>query len=116
MAENIMHTIPSATNIKISNICGLWEVIRICEGDNKVLYPWLGERFKFNFLDKMMFFCMKDGQHSRGTWELTEKTFENKKRFSIILNGTFEYVIVDLSEDEITLSDHRCEYFLVRKL
>ena len=116
MTENIMHTIPSATDIKISDIYGLWEVIRICEGGNKVLYPWLRKRFKFNFLDKMMFFCIKDGQNSRGTWELTERVFETKKRFSIILNGTFEYVIVDLNEDEIILSDHKCEYLLVRKL
>ena len=116
MSENIGHTIPSSTDIKISDICGLWEVIRICEGDKIALYPWLRERFMFNFLDEMMFVCIKDGQHSRGKWELTEKSFENKNRFSIILNGTFEYVIVDISEDEITLSDHKCKYFLVRKL
>ncbi len=116
MAEKDARTIPIVNDITISDICGLWEVIRICEGDSKVLYPWLRKRFMFNFLDEMMFVCIKDGQHSRGTWELTEKIFETKKRFSIILNGTFEYVIVDISEDEITLSDHRCEYFLVRKL
>ena len=108
-------TISDISNIGISDICGLWEVIRICEGDSK-LYPWLRERFMFNFLDEMLFVCIKDGQHSPGKWELTETTFENKKQFLIILNGTFEYVIVDISEDEIILSDHKCEYFLVRKL
>ena len=107
---------PLASDIKISDIIGLWEVIRICEDDKKALYPWLRERFMFNFFDEMLFVCIKDGQHSRGTWELIEKSFEAMKRFSIILNGTFEYRIVEIDEDEITLSDHRCEYLLVRKL
>ena len=70
----------------------------------------------FNFLDEMRFVCIKDGQHSHGTWDLTHKTLENKKQFSIILNGIFEYTIVEIDEDEIIMSDHRCEYFLVRKL
>ena len=109
-------TSPDVNNIDIADICGLWEVIRICVGNNKVQYPWLGKRFKFNFLDEMMFLCIKDGQHFHGTWELSEKSFKTKKRFSIILNGTFEYRIVDINEDEIILSDHKCEYFLVRRL
>ena len=116
MSENIGHTIPTPTDIKIHDICGLWEVIRICEGDNKVLYPWLGDRFMFNFLNEMRFVCIKDGQHSHGTWDLTEKVFETKKWFSIILSGTSEYMIIEIDEDEIILSDHRCEYLLVRKL
>jgi len=116
MAENIMHTIPSATDIKISDICGLCEVIRIREGNNKASYPWLYGRFRFNFLEEMIFLCTKERQYAHGTWELTENTYKNKKRFSIILNGTFEYRIVEIDEDEITLSDHRCEYLLVRKL
>ena len=109
-------TSPDVTNIDIADICGLWEVIRICDGNNQVQYPWLGERFKFNFLPEMIYLCLKDGQNHHGTWEMTEKSFENKKRFSIILNGTFEYMIVEIDEDEITLSDHKCEYLLVRKL
>ena len=116
MAEQFSDTIQDLSRIEISDIRGLWEVIRIRRINETPVYPWINKRFKFNFLDEMMFVCIKDGQHSRGTWELTEKILETKKRFSIILNGTFEYVIVDISEDEITLSDHRCEYFLVRKL
>ncbi len=109
-------TSPDVTNIDIADICGLWEVIRICDGNNKVQYPWLGDRFKFNFLEEMMILCIKDGQHFHGTWELSEKVFETKKRFSIILSGTFEYRIVDIKEDEIILSDHLCEYSLIRRL
>ncbi len=52
MAEKINNTITDLTNIKISDICGLWDVIRICEADKKVLYPWDKERFLFNFLDE----------------------------------------------------------------
>ena len=113
MVEKISDTMPG---IKISDICGLWEVIRICNGENKALYPWLGERFKYNFLPEMIYLCLKDGQCHHGTWELSEKAFENKKRFSIILNGTFEYVIIDIDEDEMIMSSHKCEYFLVRRL
>ena len=116
MDEKINDTISDLTNINISDICGLWEVIRICDGDNKALYPWLGERFKYNFLPEMIYLCLRDEQCHHGTWELTEKTSENNKRFSIILNGTFEYTIVDIEEDEIILSDHTCEYLLVRRL
>ena len=97
-------------------LLGFWEVIRICDGNNNVQYPWLGERFKFNFLEEMMFLCMKDGQCKHGTWELSEKVFDTKKQYSIILNGTFEYKIVGIENDEIILSDHICEYLLVRKL
>ncbi len=70
----------------------------------------------FNFLDEMMFVCIKDGQHSHGTWELSEKIYGTQKRYSIILNDTFEYKILDFSEDEITLSDHINKYLLVRRL
>ena len=113
MVEKISDTMPG---IKISDICGLWEVIRICDGENKALYPWLGERFKYNFLPEMIYLCLKDGQCHHGTWELSEKAFENKKRFSIILNGTLEYGILGIDEDEIILSDRNCTYFLTRKL
>ena len=116
MGEISTRTFPDLENIKISDICGLWEVIRICDDDNEILYPWLGERFKFNFLDDMMFLCVKNGQHFHGHWELSEKTFDTKKRFSIILYSTFEYTIVDIDEDEMTLSGHKCEYYLARKL
>ena len=109
-------TSPDVTNIGIVDICGLWEVIRICDGNNKVQYPWLGERFKFNFLEEMLFLCIKDGQNHHGTWKLSEHAFESKKRFSIILNDIFEYVINDINEDEIILSDYLCEYLLVRRL
>ena len=109
-------TSPDVTNICIADICGLWEVIRICDGNNKVQHPWLGERFKFNFLEEMMFLCIKDGQCHHGTWELSEKVFETKKRFSIILNGTLEYRIINIDMDELILSAKGCEYFLIRRL
>ena len=70
----------------------------------------------FNFLDEIMFVCIKDGQNSHGIWELSEKIHETQKRYCIILNDTFEYTILDLDEDEITLYDHINKYLLVRRL
>jgi hypothetical protein len=107
---------PDVTNIGIADILGLWEVIRINRKDEIPAYPWITGRFKFNFLDEMLFLLTKDGQHSHGTWELTEKAFETKERFSISLNGTFEYTIVEMDEDEMTLSDRENKYLLVRRL
>ena len=110
-------TISGISNIGISDISGLWEVIRISrENFANPIYPWVENRFKYSFLPEMIFLCLQDGQTSRGTWELSEKTYETQKRYSIILNDTFEYTILDLSEDEITLSDHINKYLLVRRL
>ncbi|MCK5462583.1 MAG: hypothetical protein KAI95_06180 [Bacteroidales bacterium] len=70
----------------------------------------------FNFLDEKMFLCIEDAQHFHGTWELIEKAFETKKRFSIILNGTLEYRIIDIDMDELILSAKGCEYLWNRRL
>lgn len=110
-----MYTSAVTTDIKIIDICGFWEVIRICEGDNILLYPWLRKRFKLEFLDNMIFSFIRDGQHFRGNWELKKKVVKNKMQFSIILNGIVEYIIVEISEDEITLSDHITKYLLVKR-
>ncbi len=110
-------TIPDLSRIEIEDICGLWEVIRIYQDDEQaVSYPWIKDRYKYNFLPEMIFLCLKDGQTSHGTWELSEETRETQKRFSIILNDTFELMILDINEDELTLSDHRNNYSLVRRL
>ena len=116
MGENSTCTILDLENIKISDICGFWEVLRICDGKGKASYPWLSGRFKFNFLEEMMFLILKEGQCHHGNWKLSEKYFETKKLFSIILNSTFEYTIIDISEDELIMSDRSCEYLLVRRL
>ena len=58
----------------------------------------------------------ENGQNSHGTWELSEKIYKTQKRYSIILNDTFEYIIQDLNTDEITFSDHINKYLLVRRL
>ena len=117
MAESNTAIFLDDVNIKISDICGLWEVIRITkEDDENPLYQWLSGRFQFYFMPEMIFLCMKNRQYSHGTWELFEKASETKKQFSIILNGTIEYTIVGIDEDEILLSDRNCKYFLTRKL
>ena len=117
MANGITGPARKINHIEVRDIYGLWEVIRIYrEGISPSSYPWLKGRFKFNFLEEMTFMCMKDGQHSHGTWELTETIHESGNRYFIILNGTFEYVILNISEDEIVLSDHTSNYLLVRKL
>jgi hypothetical protein len=115
MSVSISHSIPTATSICTDDICGLWEVIRISREDS-VIYPWVGSRFKYSFLPEMNFLCLQNGQNSHGTWELSEKMYETQKRYSIILNDTFEYLILALDEDEITLSDHKNKYLLVRRL
>ena len=107
--------ISGTSNIGTSDIIGLWEVIRISKGDD-VNYPWVENRFKYSFQPEMNFLCLQNGQNFHGTWELSEKTYETHKRYSIVLNDTFEYTILDLDEDEITLSDHINKYLLVRRL
>jgi hypothetical protein len=110
-------TISGISNIGISDISGLWEVIRISrENFANPIYPWVKDRFKYSFQPEMIFLCLQDGHTSHGTWELSEKTYETQKRYSIILNDTFEYTILYFSEDEITLSDHINKYLLVRRL
>lgn len=110
-------TISAIHYISIYDICGLWEVIRISQKDShETIYPWVKDRFKFDFLPEMLFTCLENGQISQGTWELVENIYESQQRYSIILNDAFEYVILDYNEDDITLSDHRYKYFLVRRL
>lgn len=103
------------SDINIYDICGFWEVIRICEGDNIMLYPWLRKRYKIEFRDTQIFICVKDGQHFRGIWKLKKVVINNNQRFSIILNGLLEYVITEYSVNEINVSDHINNYLLVRK-
>jgi len=117
MVGNTIDAIQETDRIAIPDICGLWEVIRIIHKDKpKASYPWIKARFKFNFQADKIFHCMKDGQISRGTWELYQRTNDSKNRTSIILNGLFEYLLVDFSGDELTLSDFRNDYLVVRKL
>lgn len=114
MTENISIT---KKNLEKSDLCGFWEVIRISQEKGAVKsYPWIRERFKFNFLPEMNFLCMKDGGWFQGTWLLSEKSFSNQKHFSLVLNETFEYKILNCDADEMILSDHHSEYLLTRKL
>ena len=113
MSVKISDTLPE---IKESDICGLWEVIRVSrKNGNKKSYPWIRERFKYNFLPEMIFLCFKDGDCSHGTWELAEKIHNTKKQYSIILNGNFEFMIIHIEEDELTVSDRWSEYLLTRR-
>ena len=116
MGDNRTAAFADVVNITIADILGLWEVIRINRKDESPVYPWLKGRFKFNFVDDMIFECIIHGQHSHGTWEIFKKPFETKNRFSVILNGLFEYGISDIDEDEMTLSDRLNKYLLVRRL
>ena len=116
MGEITIDRIPDLTNIMISDIIGLWEVIRIDRSKEVPVYSWIKYRFKFNFVDDMIFKCIINGQQIHGTWELYEQEFETKKRFSIILNGVFKYDILNIDNDEIILSDQLNRYLLTRKL
>ena len=116
MAGNTV-TIPESSTIEISDVCGLWEVIRIFKDDEHfVSYPWIKDRFKFNFLQEMIFLCLKDCKTTHGSWELVGRTNKSQGRFSIILNGTYEFIILEFSEEEMIISDRRNNYLLVRRL
>lgn len=113
----IRDTIPGLSKITVSDICGLWEVFHISREDcAKRIYPWLGERFKYYFLDEMLYIRCRDGKLFQGTWGFSEKTFEAKNHLFLILDDKVTYEIVNVFADEMTLSDGKFEYYLVRKL
>ena len=110
-------TIQDSFNIETSGICGLWEVIRIYQDDEKtVAYPWTKDSFKFNFLPEKIFLCVKDGKNCHGTWELEARSDDSQKKYSIILEGATEFTILNLVRDEMTLSRQGNNYILVRRL
>ena len=110
-------TIPELTTIEIEDICGLWEVISIYQDDDeKKSYPWIKDRFKFNFLSEMIFLCQKEGKTIHGPWDFVERPLDSQKRFSIILNGSYEFNILENSGSEMIISDRNNSYVLVRRL
>lgn len=105
------------SGVTAADIFGLWEVIRIYQQDNRVIsYPWIKDRFKFNFMPEMMFICLRDGRTITGSWDLAERASESKKQYAIVLNESFEFIIIEISEDELILFDHSKYYLLVRRL
>jgi len=110
-------TVSVSSKTEIINICGMWEVLRITDINKEIVsYPWIKDRFKFNFLSEMIFLCLRDGKTIHGSWELIEKTHETQKQFSIVLNETYEFTIISCDEDEMLLTDHTNNYLLVRRL
>lgn len=116
MSRDSIAASPVMRTISVSDICGLWEVIRINRGNKDPIYPWIKGRLKFNFLEEMMFLLLKDGQHSHGNWELIEQHIGINKHYSIILDDTFKYEIVDVDETEMILSDGANKFLLTRRL
>jgi hypothetical protein len=116
MMEILIGSVPDIHNVRLSDVIGLWEVIRITRAGEDPVYPWIKGRFLFNFMDEMMFSCIKEGAHSNGTWELASKTWESVTQFSIKLNDTFEYMIIDIDEDEMIITDGGSRYLLDKKL
>ncbi len=58
--------------IRMSDICGLWEVIRISrENFANPLYPWVKDRFKYSFQPEMNFLCLQNGQKFPRLKEIT---------------------------------------------
>jgi hypothetical protein len=109
--------LPEISVIEVSHICGLWEVIRIHKHDGQLVsYPWIKDRYKFNFLPEMIFLRLKDGRNSHGTWELSEKVEASGSKYSIIMNGNKEIIIESIHEDEMTISDRTYSYLMVRRL
>ena len=116
MADNLTVTIPGIQYVRLPDVIGLWEVIRIRrEGENPV-YPWINGRFLFNFMDEMMFSCIRGGRHANGTWELATEIRDDEAKFLIRLNDTFEYSIVSIDENEMIMTDRGSRYTLTRKL
>lgn len=108
-------TLYQAEGINLSDIPGLWEVIRIDIGGENYVYPWIQGRFMFNFLEDNMFVCFKSGKLSSGSWALTERAGESGKLFAIVINDTMEYIIIRLDEDEMVFTDRSSKYMLSRK-
>ena len=97
MSKGLKVQIPPQTKIAITDICGLWEVIRISREDcDKSTYPWLEERFKYHFLDEMMYICCRDGNPCHGTWGLSEKAYNGKKQLFLILDDKIAYEIINV--------------------
>jgi hypothetical protein len=116
MADILTGTIPDVQNVRLPDVIGLWEVIRISRVGERPVYPWIKGRFLFDFMDEMMFSCIMGGRHFNGTWELVTKTWDEETRFSINLNDTFEYIIIKIDEDELIMTDRGSRYTLTRKL
>ena len=116
MAEVKTDGTPEVYKIEVSDILGLWEVIRIDIQGEVSIYPWIRGRFMFNFLEGNIFTCVKEGKFSDGTWEFSIKTWESEKQFTIILNEVFEYIIIRTEDDEMILADRGSKYLLTRKL
>ena len=116
MSDDSILASPDMRIIAVSDICGLWEVIRINRGDKDPVYPWIKGRFKFNLLEEMMFLLLKDGQHSHGNWELIMHHIGINKHYLIILDDMFKYEIVDIDETEMILSDGANKFLLTRRL
>lgn len=116
MSDILTGTIPGVQNVRLPDVIGLWEVIRISREGETPVYPWINGRFLFNFMDEMMFSFIRGGRHSSGTWELATKTWEDEIQFSIKLNDTFEYIIIDIDEDQLIMTDGGSKYTLTRKL
>jgi len=116
MSKDLEVKLPPKIGIGISDICGLWEVIRIDMAGETSIFPWIRGRFMFNFLEDMIFACIKEGKHLNGSWKLSEKTWESKRVSSIILNEAFEYIIISIHEDEMIITDRGNRYLLARKL
>ena len=111
--------IPNKTENRVTAtaLFGFWEVFRISRGNcTKPIYPWLGERFKYYFLDEMHYICCREGHTCHGTWELSEKSNDGRKGLFLILDNKVAYDIINVLSDEMQLSDGECEYYLVRKL
>ena len=116
MAYKTISTVSDSSGDEIVDICGLWEVIRIYKDDDqKASYSWIKDSFKFNFLSEMLFLCLRDGKTIHGSWELVEKTYESQKRYSIILNESFEFIVIDISDDQMILFDQGNYYLLIRR-
>ncbi len=116
MEGNTAGTITDLSWIRSVDICGLWEVIRIREGDRESDYPWIKDRFKFNFLPEMIFLCLKDGKSSHGSWDFIERKAGEQKQYFIVLDGTVRLKILDVSIDEMIFTCRGKEYLLVRRL
>ena len=116
MADILTGTIPGIQSVRLPDVIGIWEVIRISREGEHPVYPWIKERFLFDFMDEMMFSCIMGGRHFNGTWELVTKTWDEETLCSIRLNDTFEYIIININEDEMIMTDRGSKYSLTRKL
>ena len=78
MSHDLNLLTPTKTRITDSTVYGIWEVVQISRNIESSEPIVVTQRMKFQFLEEMLYFRMKDGISKHGQWKLSES---NEGRF-----------------------------------